>query len=192
MEWSLGPKHGTSSTPQKGVRERFLSSLLSPTVLFFSPNPLLPSAPVADGGSLPVGRHPLCSRVQPLSLSNFDFSTSSLLICSGSSSVSGRIWRTKPVSKGVLSFPGEMARSWMVGSEDEGDEEAEETLRHVRVRCRCPIWNSTRCPCGGEIMTNVSPTPKYKSDFDTLPGSRTMGCTFVSHGLLVFSKKWSA
>ncbi|KAF3569765.1 hypothetical protein F2Q69_00060164 [Brassica cretica] len=30
----------------------------------------------------------------------------------------------------------------------------------------------TRCPCGGEIMMNVSPTPKYKSDFDTLPGSR--------------------
>ncbi|WZZ58295.1 hypothetical protein YC2023_058402 [Brassica napus] len=99
------------------VRERFLSSLLSPTVLFFSPNPLLPLAPVADGGSLPVGRHPLCSRVQPLSLSNFDFSTSSLLTCSGSSSVSGRIRRTKPVSEGVLSFPGEMARSWMVGSE---------------------------------------------------------------------------
>ncbi|KAL0786841.1 hypothetical protein Bca101_003087 [Brassica carinata] len=34
----------------------------------------------------------------------------------------------------------------------------------------------TRCPCGGEIMTNVSPTPKYKSDFDTLPGSRYFTC----------------
>ncbi|KAF3547882.1 hypothetical protein DY000_02003037 [Brassica cretica] len=32
----------------------------------------------------------------------------------------------------------------------------------------------TRCPCGGEIMTNVSPTPKYKSDFDTLPESETV------------------
>ena len=34
----------------------------------------------------------------------------------------------------------------------------------------------TRCPCGGEIMTNVSPTPKYKSDFDTLSGSRYFTC----------------
>ncbi|WZZ15756.1 hypothetical protein YC2023_108845 [Brassica napus] len=34
----------------------------------------------------------------------------------------------------------------------------------------------TCCPCGGEIMTNVSPTPKYKSDFDTLPGSRYFTC----------------
>ncbi|KAF3542568.1 hypothetical protein DY000_02006509 [Brassica cretica] len=34
----------------------------------------------------------------------------------------------------------------------------------------------THCPCGGEIMTNVSPTPKYKSDFDTLPGSRYFTC----------------
>ena len=30
--------------------------------------------------------------------------------------------------------------------EAEGDEEAEETLRHVRVRCRCPIWNSYPLP----------------------------------------------
>ncbi|KAF3506959.1 hypothetical protein F2Q69_00007946 [Brassica cretica] len=32
----------------------------------------------------------------------------------------------------------------------------------------------TCCPCGGEIMTNVSPASKYKSDFDTLPGSETV------------------
>ncbi|WZZ41254.1 hypothetical protein YC2023_037513 [Brassica napus] len=35
---------------------------------------------------------------------------------------------------------------------------------------------STRCPCGGEIMTNVSPTSKYKSDSDTLSGSRYFTC----------------
>ncbi|KAF3546073.1 hypothetical protein DY000_02008562 [Brassica cretica] len=32
----------------------------------------------------------------------------------------------------------------------------------------------TCCPCGGEIMTTVSPTPKYKSDFHTLSGSETV------------------
>ena len=35
--------------------------------------------------------------------------------------------------------------------------------------CDAQYGIPTRWPCGGEIMTNVSPTPKYKSDFDTLP-----------------------
>ena len=43
------------------------------------------------------------------------------------------------------------------------------------------VWDTqygipTRSPCGGEIMTNVYPTPKYKSDFDALPGSRYFTC----------------
>ncbi|WZZ87945.1 hypothetical protein YC2023_116524 [Brassica napus] len=42
--------------------------------------------------------------------------------------------------------------------------------------CDAQYGIPTRCPCGGEIMTNVSPTPKYKSDFDTLPGSRYFTC----------------
>ncbi|CAG7894376.1 unnamed protein product [Brassica rapa] len=44
----------------------------------------------------------------------------------------------------------------------------------------------TRCPCGGEIMTNVSPTPKYKSDFDTLPGSRYFTCK--NHEFIIWVK----
>ncbi|KAG2305329.1 hypothetical protein Bca52824_033980 [Brassica carinata] len=34
----------------------------------------------------------------------------------------------------------------------------------------------TRCPCGGEIKTDVSPNPKYRYDFDTSPGSRYFTC----------------
>ncbi|CAN7055926.1 unnamed protein product, partial [Brassica oleracea var. botrytis] len=34
----------------------------------------------------------------------------------------------------------------------------------------------TRCPCGGEIMKDASPNPKYPSDFDTLPGRRYLSC----------------
>ncbi|KAL0769746.1 hypothetical protein Bca101_034896 [Brassica carinata] len=97
----------------RGTFERVVGGRDSETFYMMNPDenegPEL--TPVADGRSLSVGRHPLYSRVQPLSLSNFDFSTSTLFICSGSSSVSGRIRRTKPVSEGVLSFPGEMARS---------------------------------------------------------------------------------
>ncbi|WZZ24279.1 hypothetical protein YC2023_007680 [Brassica napus] len=42
--------------------------------------------------------------------------------------------------------------------------------------CDAQYGISTRCPCGGEIMTNVSPILKYKSDFDTLPQSRYFTC----------------
>ncbi|KAG2325959.1 hypothetical protein Bca52824_008687 [Brassica carinata] len=38
--------------------------------------------------------------------------------------------------------------------------------------CDAQYGIPTRCPCGGEIMQDVSPNPKYPSDFDTLPGSR--------------------
>ncbi|KAF2598678.1 hypothetical protein F2Q68_00009021 [Brassica cretica] len=49
--------------------------------------------------------------------------------------------------------------------------------------CDAQYGIPTRCPCGGEIMTNVSPTPKYKSDFDTLPGSRYFTCkNYELHG----------
>ncbi|KAG5388558.1 hypothetical protein IGI04_030099 [Brassica rapa subsp. trilocularis] len=49
----------------------------------------------------------------------------------------------------------------------------------------------TRCPCGGEIMTNVSPTPKYKSDFDTLPGSRYFTCKNYEDDGLHFRQPWA-
>ncbi|CAH8340280.1 unnamed protein product [Eruca vesicaria subsp. sativa] len=38
--------------------------------------------------------------------------------------------------------------------------------------CDAQYGIPTRCPCGGEIKTDVSPNPKYRHDFDTLPGSR--------------------
>ncbi|CAH2035404.1 unnamed protein product, partial [Thlaspi arvense] len=34
-----------------------------------------------------------------------------------------------------------------------------------------------RCPCGGSIKHDVSPSPKFKHDFDTQPGSRYFICT---------------
>ncbi|KAF2600922.1 hypothetical protein F2Q68_00009415 [Brassica cretica] len=46
----------------------------------------------------------------------------------------------------------------------------------LRFVCDAQYGIPTCCPCGGEIMTNVSPTPKYKSDFDTLPRSRYFTC----------------
>nr|VDD60646.1 unnamed protein product [Brassica oleracea] len=49
----------------------------------------------------------------------------------------------------------------------------------------------TRCPCGSEIMTNVSPTPKYKSDFDTLPGSRYFTCKNYEDDGLHFRQPWA-
>ncbi|KAL0725954.1 hypothetical protein Bca4012_040553 [Brassica carinata] len=42
--------------------------------------------------------------------------------------------------------------------------------------CDAQYGIPTRCPCGGEIMQDVSPNPKYPSDFDTLPGSRYFTC----------------
>ncbi|KAL0701070.1 hypothetical protein Bca4012_057192 [Brassica carinata] len=31
---------------------------------------------------------------------------------------------------------------------------------------------STRCPCGGDIQTDITLPPKYRHDFDTHPGLR--------------------
>ncbi|KAG2314479.1 hypothetical protein Bca4012_065171 [Brassica carinata] len=74
---------------------------------------------------------------------------------------------------------------------DEGDEEAEETLRNVRLHLRCPIWNSYPLPCGGEIMTNVSPVLKYKSDFDTFTGSRYFTCKNYEDDGMHFLQPWA-
>ncbi|CDY46457.1 BnaA08g06510D [Brassica napus] len=42
--------------------------------------------------------------------------------------------------------------------------------------CDAQYGIPTRCPCGGEIKTDVSPNPKYRHDFDTFPGSRYFTC----------------
>ncbi|KAL0802362.1 hypothetical protein Bca101_057538 [Brassica carinata] len=42
--------------------------------------------------------------------------------------------------------------------------------------CDAQYGIPTRCPCGGDIKTDVSPDPKYRHDFDTLPGSRYFTC----------------
>ncbi|KAL0754168.1 hypothetical protein Bca101_091836 [Brassica carinata] len=58
-------------------------------------------------------------------------------------------------------------------------EEMKKLKKHYHMLgfvCDAQYGIPTRCPCGGEIMMNVSPTPKYKSDFDTLPGSRYFTC----------------
>ncbi|KAH0895974.1 hypothetical protein HID58_045542 [Brassica napus] len=34
----------------------------------------------------------------------------------------------------------------------------------------------TRCPCGGTIINEVSPDPKYPTDFDALPGRKYFTC----------------
>ena len=34
----------------------------------------------------------------------------------------------------------------------------------------------TRCPCGGRIINEVSRDPKYRTDFDTLPGRKYFTC----------------
>ncbi|KAH0935715.1 hypothetical protein HID58_012832 [Brassica napus] len=96
-------------SPMREVREWILSFLFSPPYAFFSPQPYLTSAPVADGGLYPSVATPIVTV----------FSTSSLLHLLWFSSDSGRIRRTKPASEGVLSFPGVMARSWRVRSEQE-------------------------------------------------------------------------
>ncbi|KAF3522281.1 hypothetical protein F2Q69_00047095 [Brassica cretica] len=51
--------------------------------------------------------------------------------------------------------------------------------------CDAQYGIPTRSPCGSEIMTNVSPTPKYKSDFDTLPGSRYFTCKNYERYLVI-------
>ncbi|CAH2079598.1 unnamed protein product, partial [Thlaspi arvense] len=48
----------------------------------------------------------------------------------------------------------------------------------------------TRCPCGGYIKHNVSPSPKFKHDFDTQPGSRYFTCTKFKDDGLHFCQPW--
>ncbi|KAH0854680.1 LOW QUALITY PROTEIN: hypothetical protein HID58_057779, partial [Brassica napus] len=72
---------------------------LSPPFIFYSTKPPLILVLVADGG--------------------LDFSISSLLFFSGSSSVCGRNRQIKAVTECVLGLPGVMARMWIVGSEQE-------------------------------------------------------------------------
>ena len=42
----------------------------------------------------------------------------------------------------------------------------------VDVECGIP----TSCPCGGRIINEVSRDPKYRTDFDTLPGTKYFTC----------------
>ncbi|CDY47862.1 BnaCnng15580D [Brassica napus] len=42
----------------------------------------------------------------------------------------------------------------------------------VDVECGIP----TSCPCGGRIINEVSRDPKYRTDFDTLPGRKYFTC----------------
>ncbi|KAF2598679.1 hypothetical protein F2Q68_00009020 [Brassica cretica] len=60
----------------------------------------------------------------------------------------------------------------------------------LRFVCDAQYGIPTCCPCGGEIMTNVSPTPKYKSDFDTLPRSRYFTCKNYEDDGLHFRQPW--
>ncbi|XP_048621496.1 uncharacterized protein LOC106414072 [Brassica napus] len=48
----------------------------------------------------------------------------------------------------------------------------------------------TRCPCGGEIMKDASPNPKYPSDFDTLPGRRYLSCKRYKDDGMHFRQPW--
>ncbi|CAH2046459.1 unnamed protein product [Thlaspi arvense] len=47
-----------------------------------------------------------------------------------------------------------------------------------------------RCPYGGSIKHNVSPSPKFKHDFDTQPGSRYFTCTKFKDDGLHFRQPW--
>ncbi|CAH2065394.1 unnamed protein product [Thlaspi arvense] len=47
-----------------------------------------------------------------------------------------------------------------------------------------------RCPCGGSIKHDVSPSPKFKHDFDTQPGSMYFTCTKFKDDGLHFRQPW--
>lgn len=46
----------------------------------------------------------------------------------------------------------------------------------------------TSCPCGGRIINEVSRAPKYRTDFDTLPGKKYFTCINfeVNNGYLFY------
>ncbi|CAH2052552.1 unnamed protein product, partial [Thlaspi arvense] len=47
-----------------------------------------------------------------------------------------------------------------------------------------------RCPCGGFIKNDVSPSPKFKHDFNTQPDSRYFTCTKFKDDGLHFRQPW--
>ncbi|CAH8353449.1 unnamed protein product [Eruca vesicaria subsp. sativa] len=57
--------------------------------------------------------------------------------------------------------------------------------------CSAQYGIPTRCPCGGEIKTDVSPIPKYKSYFDTLPWSRYFTCEKYEDDGMHFRQPWA-
>ena len=98
--------------------EWILSSLCLPTVHSPLATTASVTSSVADRGSLPVGHHSNRSCVQFLSLItrlfHFLFASSTLVFVRYQPDLA-----TKPASEGVLSFPGAMAKSWKVRSEQE-------------------------------------------------------------------------
>lgn len=63
-------------------------------------------------------------------------------------------------------------------NEQERDEEYEWKLLHdwVRYVADAHFGIPSRFPCGGRIVDEVSPNPKYLADSSTLPGSRYFSC----------------
>ncbi|KAG2307170.1 hypothetical protein Bca52824_026918 [Brassica carinata] len=57
--------------------------------------------------------------------------------------------------------------------------------------CDAQDGNPTRCPCGGEIKTDVSPNPKYRHDLDTFPGSRYFTCKNYEDDGMHFRQPWA-
>ncbi|KAG2300113.1 hypothetical protein Bca52824_036585 [Brassica carinata] len=56
--------------------------------------------------------------------------------------------------------------------------------------CDAQYGIPTRCPCGGDIQTDVTPNPKYRHDFDTLPGSRCFTCKNYEDDGMHFRQPW--
>ncbi|KAF3539199.1 hypothetical protein Bca4012_051354 [Brassica carinata] len=48
----------------------------------------------------------------------------------------------------------------------------------------------TRCPCGGRIINEVSRDPKYRTDFDTLPGTKYFTCINFENDGFHFRQLW--
>ncbi|KAG2314795.1 hypothetical protein Bca52824_017917 [Brassica carinata] len=46
------------------------------------------------------------------------------------------------------------------------------------------------CPCGGRIINEVSPEPKYPTDFDTFPGRKYFTCVKYENDGLHFRQPW--
>ncbi|KAG2304095.1 hypothetical protein Bca52824_032746 [Brassica carinata] len=46
------------------------------------------------------------------------------------------------------------------------------------------------CHCGGRIINEVSPEPKYPTDFDTFPGRKYFTCVKYENDGLHFRQPW--